>query len=85
MGEEKYLGKQAQSVSPETQTQMDFLLYNIKLDPVNIFLFNIVCRWVKYIWEFSSYHHISKKVVWKYFYTTISIWSPTNSGVKISV
>ena len=37
------------------------------------------------IWELSSYHHISKKIVWKYYYTTISIWSPTNSGVKISV
>ena len=35
--------------------------------------------------EVSSYHHISKKIVWKYYYTTISIWSPTNSGVKISV
>ena len=35
--------------------------------------------------ELSSYHHISKKIVWKYYYATISIWSPTNSGVKISV
>ena len=36
------------------------------------------------LWELSSYHHISKKIVWKYYYATISIWSPTNSGVKIS-
>ena len=35
--------------------------------------------------EFSSYHHISRKIVWKYYYATISISSPTNSGVKISV
>ena len=35
--------------------------------------------------ELSSYHHISKKIVWKYYYATIPIWSPTNSGVKISV
>ena len=33
--------------------------------------------------ELSSYHHISKKIVWKYYYTTISIGLPTNSGVKI--
>ena len=32
-----------------------------------------------------SYHHISKEIVWKYYYATISISSPTNSGVKISV
>ena len=37
------------------------------------------------IWELSSYHHISKKILWKYYYATISISSPTNSGVKISV
>ena len=37
------------------------------------------------LWELSSYHHISKKILWKYYYATISIWSPTNSGVKISV
>ena len=49
MGEEKYLGKQSQSVSPEAQTQLGFLLYSIKLDPVNMLLFNIVCRWVKNI------------------------------------
>ena len=35
--------------------------------------------------ELSSYHHISKKILWKYYHVTISIWSPTNSGVKISV
>ena len=35
--------------------------------------------------ELSSYHHISKKKVWKYYHATISIWSPPNSGVKISV
>ena len=29
--------------------------------------------------ELSSYHHISKKVVWKYCYATISIWSPKKS------
>ena len=33
----------------------------------------------------SGYHHISKKIVWTYYYATISIWSPTNSGVKIDV
>ena len=44
MGEEKYLGKQSQSVSPEAQTQLGFLLYSIKLDPVNMLLFNIVWR-----------------------------------------
>ena len=49
MGEEKYLGKQSQSVSPETQTQLGFLLYSITLEPVNMLLFNIVCRWVKKI------------------------------------
>ena len=37
------------------------------------------------LWELSSYHHISKKIVWKYYYATISIGSPTNSGFKISV
>ena len=35
--------------------------------------------------ELSSYHHISKKIVWNYYCATISIWSPTNSGVNISV
>ena len=40
---------------------------------------------VKPLRELSSYHHISKKIVWKYYYATILIWSPTNSGVKISV
>ena len=43
------------------------------------------CCWNLPLWELSSYHHISKKIVWKYYYATISIWSPTNSGVKISV
>ena len=38
-----------------------------------------------FIWELSSYHHISKKIVWKYYYATILILSPTNSGVEISV
>ena len=37
------------------------------------------------LWELSRYHHITKNIVWKYYYATISIWSPTNSGVKISV
>ena len=27
----------------------------------------------------------AKKIVWKYHYATISIWSPSNSGVKIFV
>ena len=35
--------------------------------------------------ELSSYHHIGKKIVWKYYHANISIWSPTNSRVKISV
>ena len=39
----------------------------------------------KCVWELSSYHYISKKIVWKYYYATILIWSPTNSGVKISL
>ena len=37
---------------------------------------------VEQLRELSSCHHISKKIVWKYYYSTISIWSPTNSGVK---
>ena len=40
---------------------------------------------VKNIWELSSYHHISKKIVWIYYYASISISSSTNSGVKIFV
>ena len=35
--------------------------------------------------EVSSYHHSGKKIVWKYYEATISIGSPTNSGVKISI
>ena len=37
------------------------------------------------LWELSRYHHISNKVLWKYYYATISIWSPSDSVVKISV
>ena len=37
------------------------------------------------LYELSSYHHIGEKIVWKYYQATISIWSPTSSGVKISV
>ena len=57
MGEEKYLGKQSQSVSPETQTQLGFLLYSNKLNPVNRLLFNIVFRLIKkyiYIWNICN-------------------------------
>ena len=52
------------------------------------FLFDLifyVLALLKWIGELSSYHHISKKIVWKYYYATILIWSPTNSGAKISV
>ena len=45
---------------------------------------NTAAEWDK-IGELSSYHHISKTIVWKYYHPTISIWSPTNSGVKIYV
>ena len=42
MGEEKYLGKQAQSVPPATQTQLGFQFYSIKLDAMNILWLNIL-------------------------------------------
>ena len=38
-----------------------------------------------FIRRLPSYQHISKKKVWKNDYTTISLWSPTNSGSNISV
>ena len=41
-----------------------------------------IIRCSKSFWELSSYHHISKKKLWKKCDTTI--WPPTNSGAKIS-
>ena len=35
--------------------------------------------------KLPSSQHISKINVWKNYFTTISLWSPTNSGAKISV
>ena len=53
--------------------------YIAKVMFIALFFIGILIR------ELSSYHLISEKIVWKYYYATLSIWSPTNSGVKISV
>ena len=37
------------------------------------------------MWRLPSYQHISKINVWKNYFTTISLWSPTHSGSKTSV
>ena len=50
----------------------------------------VVCgRWKvvtqnKTLWGLSSYHHISMEIVWTNYYSTISLWPPTNSGAKKS-
>ena len=63
----------------EAWTKSSLNLYNMTYSNV------CKCLHSSDIRELSSYRHISKKIVWKYYHATISIWSPNNSGVKISV
>ena len=60
-------------------------ILKVKILPTGDHLIFWCVRLVATIWRLPGYYHISIKNVWKKCYTTISLWSPTNSDAKISV